>query len=223
MPRHTMIRVSQLDAIQEEIRGLPPRAPEEISCGEAIAKLSPELRALRHKGYSWALIREILKQKGLVVTEAVLKKRLGEHTDGTARPKRGRRSATSAADRASGRRQEAEAGTAHATAGPAPESAPTVGSPIVGSGSETHEERSALTKDGPEATPETTGRAGSPNRAPRSAPAREVPAIVPRDTPGQRVEPGRPVPKEVTTPSDASTAGAWPSDVPVPRKPVGEV
>ena len=97
MSKQARFRVSELTKIQKELATLPERSPDEISCREAVAMLFPQIQALRHKGYSLADIAKFLTERGFAITEAALKKYLGEMARAGGKTKRVRRVTTAEA------------------------------------------------------------------------------------------------------------------------------
>ena len=73
---------------KEELSALPEREADEISSAEALVLLAPALRALRRRRYDWAALQVLLKAKGIVVSDAVLKKRVAQAGDGGAPARR---------------------------------------------------------------------------------------------------------------------------------------
>jgi hypothetical protein len=122
MTKQGRFLIADVTRIRSELAKLPEHSREEISRGEAIAMLMPEIRALRRKGYSLEDIAKLLGEKGFAITAAALKKHLG---NAAAKSKRGRRAAPTQATTVTGCGAGGTQGTAEVTT-----TRPAVASPV---------------------------------------------------------------------------------------------
>jgi hypothetical protein len=77
--------VTEVQRIRSELAKLPEYSSEEVSRGEAVARLAPEIKALRKKGYSLAGIAGLLTGVGLPISVAALKRHFAKATGKTKR------------------------------------------------------------------------------------------------------------------------------------------
>ena len=95
MAKQLRISIPELTRIQRDLEAVPERSPQDLSRQEALARLSPQIDGLRKKGYkSVGAIAEVLREKGFDVTEAALKKYLGEMARAGGKTRRVRRVTT---------------------------------------------------------------------------------------------------------------------------------
>lgn len=75
MKRAQKVTLKTVEAIAEQLRGLPEQKPEQREVGkqEAVAVLKDDIEAVRARGYSYEQIAEYLKGGGLDIGGAALK------------------------------------------------------------------------------------------------------------------------------------------------------
>jgi hypothetical protein len=59
--------------LQQSLAEVPPYQASELSKQQTIDKLSPQILALRSKGYSWTAVAAMLSERGLPVSVAALR------------------------------------------------------------------------------------------------------------------------------------------------------
>jgi len=59
--------------LQQSLAEVPPYEASELSKQQTIDKLSPQILALRSKGYSWTAVAAMLSERGLPVSVAALR------------------------------------------------------------------------------------------------------------------------------------------------------
>jgi hypothetical protein len=62
--------------LQQSLSDVPPYKPTELSKQQTLRTLSPQIFALRSKGYSWTAVAALLSERGLVVSVAALRTHL---------------------------------------------------------------------------------------------------------------------------------------------------
>ena len=62
--------------LQQSLCEVPPYKPTELSKQQTLRTLSPQIFALRSKGYSWTAVAALLSERGLVVSVAALRTHL---------------------------------------------------------------------------------------------------------------------------------------------------
>ena len=69
---NTKIAVSDVDKLEQLLDQVPAHRDTAISKRQAIGRLTPKLRAMLAKGYSWGAIAAWLSEHGLAVSRSVL-------------------------------------------------------------------------------------------------------------------------------------------------------
>jgi hypothetical protein len=69
---NTKIAVSDVDKLEQLLDQVPAHRDTAISKRQAIGRLTPKLRAMLAKGYSWGAIATWLSEHGLAVSRSVL-------------------------------------------------------------------------------------------------------------------------------------------------------
>ena len=82
------VGVAAVAALQRVLEELPEYRASEVSRFRAIQLLSPQIHALRSKGYNWTAIATLLSEQGITVTPAVLRKYLWDAPARSAAKKR---------------------------------------------------------------------------------------------------------------------------------------
>jgi len=119
---NTKIAVSDVDKLEQLLDQVPAHRDTAISKRQAIGRLTPKLRAMLAKGYSWGAIAAWLSEHGLEVSRSVLQ--------GYLRPSS--RTAAGAPARARGGRQKrVEEPSASISASTAPADPPVVAAAAV--------------------------------------------------------------------------------------------
>jgi hypothetical protein len=62
--------------LQQSLSEVPPYKPTELSKQQTLRTLSPQIFALRSKGYSWTAVAALLSERGLPVSVAALRTHL---------------------------------------------------------------------------------------------------------------------------------------------------
>jgi hypothetical protein len=62
--------------LQQSLGEVPPYHPTELSKQQTLRTLSPQILALRSKGYSWTAVAAMLSERGLPVSAAALRTHL---------------------------------------------------------------------------------------------------------------------------------------------------
>jgi hypothetical protein len=84
------IALEQVERVRAELAAMPERPVEKVPCKKAIQLLSPQIRAMRDKGYSRKEIAEALTAKGLPISETVLRSYERGAGEGGGRPRAGK-------------------------------------------------------------------------------------------------------------------------------------
>jgi hypothetical protein len=66
------ISIDVVEAMQRDFDALPRCPVEKVSRADAVRRLVPQIRAMRSKGYSFAMIVELFAERGVRVSEASL-------------------------------------------------------------------------------------------------------------------------------------------------------
>ncbi len=119
---NTKIAVSEVDKLEQLLDQVPAHRDTAISKRQAIGRLTPKLRAMLAKGYSWGAIAAWLSEHGLAVSRSVLQ--------GYLRPSSPAALSTSARARG-GRQKRVEEQSAGLSASTAPAHPPVVDTPPV--------------------------------------------------------------------------------------------
>jgi hypothetical protein len=116
MTQQTRFPMSEVTGLQNQLENMPEPPPRDLSRREAIVALTPQIRALQAKGYTFAAIAALLTERGLPVTEAMLKKSLARPASGRKRLRRATRSTANGAPGTAPGEATGAAPTAHPTA-----------------------------------------------------------------------------------------------------------
>ncbi len=119
---NTKIAVSDVDKLEQLLDQVPAHRDTAISKRQAIGRLTPKLRAMLAKGYSWGGIAAWLSEHGLAVSRSVLQGYLRRSSPADVR--------TSARARG-GRQKRVEEPAASISAPTAPADPPVVAAPPV--------------------------------------------------------------------------------------------
>jgi hypothetical protein len=72
------VRVAEIERIRGTIQMVPEHQTEEVTMADAVRMLSPEIEAMKAKGYGLSAIAAHLSDNGLALTTKTLKAYLGE-------------------------------------------------------------------------------------------------------------------------------------------------
>jgi hypothetical protein len=82
------VRLGDIERLRRTMQTVPEHQTEEVTMAEAVRMLSPEIEAMKAKGYSLSAIAAHLSDNGLALTMKTLKAYVGEARAGGVRKKR---------------------------------------------------------------------------------------------------------------------------------------
>jgi hypothetical protein len=82
------VRLGDIECLRRTMQTVPEHQTEEVTMAEAVRMLSPEIEAMKAKGYGLSAIAAHLSDNGLALTTKTLKAYLGEARAGGVRKKR---------------------------------------------------------------------------------------------------------------------------------------